>query len=287
MTCRLDGAGTLRLFVKYGTKEFDGVYGHRGNVSYEAKVYSEVLQPLRTSTPAFYGVYKEKQREGSWMMIEYLPRGLPASWSRDPRAMTLSARWIGKFHAANEKRVSSTRLKFLRRYDAEYYLGWARRTNRLFSHLEAKFPWLSSLCDEFERLVPRLLKAPQTVIHGEYFGSNIIYQQETSRPADWQSAAIAPGEIDLAALTHSWPRNVVRDCEREYRRSRWPAGVPATFEETLEASRMYMNLRWLGDPVFMSPLVSSRGQPVVSKNIFVAMQTVIELHSLGERLGLL
>src|SRR5439155_702258 len=91
-------------------------------------------------------------------------------------------------------------------------------------------------------------EAPRTVIHGEYFGLNIIYQNGTSWPADWQSAAIAPGEIDLASLTHSWPRPLVRKCEREYRRSRWPDGAPDDFPEILEAARAYMNFRWLGDP---------------------------------------
>ncbi len=289
VTCRLGGNGhgsKLRVFVKYGTKEFDSVYGHRGNVSYEAKVYREVLKPLRTSTPTFYGVYKDGA-EASWLTVEYLAGGYPASWSKDPKAMTRSAEWIGKFHAANEKRLLGDRLKFLRKYDAEYYKGWARRTSQLFHRLRIWFPWIPPLCEEFERLLPRLLGAPQTIIHGEYFGSNIIYQRGMSRPADWQSAAVAPGEIDLASLTHSWPRQVVRNCERQYRRARWPAGVPDGFKETLEVARVYMNLRWLGDPGMVSTLLTRRGLPIESKNIFLAMQTVLELHSVGERLGLL
>src|SRR3989454_8070043 len=124
--------------------------------------------------------------------------------------------------------------------------GWARRTRELFAHLQNRFPWLLDLCDEFGTLTPRLLEAPRTVIHGEYFGLNIIYQNGTSWPADWQSAAIAPGEIDLASLTHSWPRPLVRKCEREYRRSRWPDGAPDDFPEILDAARAYMNFRWLG-----------------------------------------
>ncbi len=122
VTCRPDGgAGTLRLFVKYGTREFDSVYGHRGNVSYEAKVYREVLQPLRTSTP----------------------------------------------------------------------------------------------------------------------------------------------------------------------RARWLRGVPDGFEDTLGVARVHMNLRRLGDPGLMSPLVPRRGRPLVSNNVLLAMQAVLHLHSVGERLGLL
>ncbi len=290
VTCRADGGvRTLRLFVKYGTTEFDSVYGHRGDVSYEAKVYREVLQPLRTSTPSFYGVHMEDTSNAPWLIVEYLARGSPASSSRDPKAMGRSARWIGKFHAANEKRVHSPRLRFLHRYDSDYYAGWARRTRKLFSQsrLRMRFPWLVPLCDEFERLIPRLLRAPPTVIHGEYFGSNIVYQHGVSRPVDWQSAAIAPGEIDLASLTHSWPKLIVQSCEREYARTRWPTGAPDGFEETLGVARVHVNLRWLGDPGLMSQLVARRGQPLVSNNVILAMQAVLHLHSVGEKLGLL
>ncbi len=290
VTCRLgcQGVGkTVSLFVKYGTKPFDGIYGHRGNVSYEARVYQEVLQGFGFSTPRFYGVYKDKLDGAPWLIIEYMGRGYPASWSKDPEAMVRSAGWIGKFHAANEKRLRDSRLKFLRRYDTGYYLGWTRRTKRLFHRLHAKFPWLTPLCNEFERKIPKLVEAPQTIIHGEYFGSNIVYQRGLSRPIDWQSAAVAPGEVDLASLTHSWISRVVQNCEREYTRSRWPAGPPDSFRETLDIARTYMNLRWLGDPGLMMPLVTRQGRPLAPKSVFLAMQSILELNSVGKRLGLI
>jgi hypothetical protein len=110
-----------------------------------------------------------------------------------------------------------------------------------------------------------------------------VYQRGTSWPADWQSAAVAPGEIDLAALTHSWPRSVVARCERAYRASRWPGGTPRDFGEILEAARLYMNLRWLGDPGLMSPQSGPRGRPIVPKR---SKKFIKELHALGMRLGL-
>ena len=287
VACRLDGRRRpLQLFVKYGTNEFDSVYGHRGNVSYEVRVYREVLEPLRTSTPRFHGAYRGARGSAPWLIVEYLPGGVPGSWAKDPIAMVRSAEWIGRFHAANEGRVRSPRLKFLRRYDSEYYRGWARRTRRLFRRLHSKFPWLAPLCGEFERRVPTLLKAPQTVIHGEYFGSNVVYRHGMSHPVDWQSAAIAAGEVDLASLTHSWSRDVVQRCERAYVRGRWPDGEPDGFRETLGVARIYMSLRWLGDPTYMSSLVTRQGRPVAPRNVYVAMQAAIHLHSLGERLGL-
>ena len=290
VTIRPYGGGrTLRLFVKYGTKKFDHVYGHKGNVSYEARVYREVLQPLRTSAPRLYGVYMENTFNSPWLIVEYLTRGSPAGASRDPKAMVSSAQWIGNFHAANAKRVNSPRLKFLHRYGSKYYAGWVHRTRRLFDQprLRMRFPWIAPLCDEFEKLIPRLTEPPQTVIHGEYFGSNIVYQNGIARPVDWQSAAIAPGEIDLASVTHSWPKLIVQNCEREYVRARWPRGASEGFEEKLGVARVYMNLRWLGDPGLMSPALTRQRKPFVTNSVLLAMQVVLNLHSVGERLGLL
>jgi thiamine kinase-like enzyme len=64
---------------------------------------------------------------------------------------------------------------------------------------------------------------------------------------DWESAAIAPGEIDLAALTERWAPEFAARAERAYVRSRWPGGSPQVFETTLAAARIYLYLRWLGD----------------------------------------
>ncbi len=288
--CRLNGQNgdkPVSLFVKYGTRKFDKVYGHRRGLSYEARVYGEVLQSMGVSTPKFYGLYKDGPRKTPWLIMEYMSQGRPASWLKDPIGMVRSAGWIGRFHAANEKRVQDGKMKFLRKYDSDYYHGWAKRTKRLFKRVHSSFPWLAPLCVEFEQKIPVLVEAPQTIIHGEYFGVNVLYQHGVSRPIDWQSAAIAPGEVDLASLTHSWVSPVVHDCEREYARSRWPKGPPDSFPEILDVARVYMNLRWLGDPKMMLPLVTPTGRPRVKMSVFLAMQALLDLHSVGRRLELI
>jgi len=254
VTFQLGGNRTLRVFCKYGTSDFDKAFGHRGGVSYEAAVYSKVLAPLQTSTPAFYGVYREKSSRRTWLVIEYL-KGASRDVSKTNDAVIHAARWIGRFHSLNEKRVSSNQLGFLRKYDAKYYVGWARRANRLFGHRRTERPWLPQLCARFEELVPYLLKARKTVIHGEYYPTNVIYQNGTSRPADWQSAAIAVGQIDLAALTQNWPKRMVERLGREYVRARWPKAEPDRFDRLFGIARVYMTLRWLGDPGLASPSI--------------------------------
>lgn len=286
ITCHNGHDSILRLFIKYGTRTRNNAFGHRGDVSYEAKVYRDVLGPLKTTTPAFYGSFRDKREHSDWLVIEYLPGGHRASWTRDPKAMIGSAQWIGKFHAANEKRVSNGKLKFLRTYDHDYYVGWAHRTRQFFEYrnlrLKARFPWIPDVCAKFEESLPILLEAPRTVIHGECFGSNIVYQNGTSRPIDWQSAAIAPGEIDLASLTLAWPKPFVKRLEKEYEKSRWPDGAPDRFRYSLEIARLYMGLRWLGDPRLMSQWFKPQKKFVIPKD---PRRIIAELHSVGRRLG--
>lgn len=287
--CHLAENGTYHVFCKYGTDDFDEGYGHRGGVPYEASVYSKVLAPLHTSTPAFYGVYREKKSGETWLLIEYV-KGASQGTSKTNEAVIHAAQWIGKFHAANEERLSSTRLDFLRRYDESYYLGWARRTNHLFGHRRSELPWLPRLCARFEELIPILLRARKTIIHGEYYPTNVIYQKRTSRPADWQSTAVAIGQIDLAALTQNWPRQMIRRLSLEYKRARWPRGEPDNFDQLFGIARVYMILRWLGDPVLASPFIRRsifrRGiqrLPIGSQRLVRKYRRFLDLlHSEGE-----
>ena len=122
-----------------------------------------------------------------------------------------------------------------------------------------------------------------TVIHGEFFSPNALNHNGVCSPVDWQSAAIAEGEVDLASLTHSRPRELVQKCESEYCKSRWTGGAPDDFEEALEAARVYMNLRWLGDPRLMSRLFTSTGEFVPSDKFKRMIQG---LYSAGRQTGL-
>ncbi len=249
VTCRVGrNRSPLRLFIKYGTSHFNRAFGHRGDVAFEARVYRDVLQPLRMSTPTFYGLYETGTPGVAWLIIEYVKGGIRTSQCPDPKAMIQAARWIGRFHAANERRPRSRSLAFLRRYDEAYYRGWPQRTERACAPYRTVFPWVAPMCREFRRRIPTLVEAPHTVIHGEYFGANILYQNGTSRPLDWQSTAVAPGEIDLVSLTHSFPTPVQERCVREYTKSRWPGGAPEAFDEIVAAARLYVDFRWLGDP---------------------------------------
>jgi hypothetical protein len=249
VTCRVDGGSILLLLCKYAAGGHrDNVYGHRGGVAYEAAVYRHLLQPSQASTPTFYGMYSDIATGESWLVLEYVDKSLRLPQGTGvPAPIGLAARWIGQFHRVSEERLSSVLRSFLIRYDAEYYLGWVRRTSLFAGHLHQRFPWLRTLCERSEELISSLLRSPLTVIHGEYYPKNILFRGGTVHPVDWESAAIAAGEIDLAALTANWGAEIGHQCELEYQRARWPADSPGDFERRLCAARIYLCFRWLGD----------------------------------------
>ena len=254
VTCQLPDGRKRRVFIKYQAGQSHECYGHRGDVPYETEVYRRVLHSLPNFKPKFLGAHTDPHTGDISLFLEYVYRSVRLSdivWkrlTRQPRGMTQAASWIGKFHAAHEQHTADPSLAFLRRYNAEYYRGWAQRTFEFSRPLHGRFPWLTKLYRADEWFAP-LLAAPQTVIHGEFYAKTILVRNQSVFMVDWESAAIAAGEIDLAALTEGkhWPAGVVQECKRAYIRARWAEAAPPGFGRTLDAARIYLHFRWLGE----------------------------------------
>jgi aminoglycoside phosphotransferase (APT) family kinase protein len=184
----------------------------------------------------------------TWLILEYLENSVTATKMPKAAAVVLAAGWIGRFHAANQARLARAPRPCLNTYDANYYRGWARRMSLSAGHWDQDFRWVAALCARWEGFAAPLLAAPPTIIHGEYYPKNVLCRSGIVYPIDWESAAIAAGEIDLASLTEGWPVQIVRQLELEYQQARWSTGTPAGFEQTLHAARLYLHFRWLGDP---------------------------------------
>jgi aminoglycoside phosphotransferase (APT) family kinase protein len=247
VTCRLGDGSCPRLFCKYECQQSNADFGHRGGVAYEAEVYRWVLQPLPLLTPRFYGSYTEADTGRLCMVLEYLDGCTLMDEADEHGAELKAARWIGRFHAANQGGMAQASLRFLNTYDEAYYVGWARRLAELSATWQPRCSWLVTLCNRFGEAVSPLLTSASTVIHGEFYPLNILIRRGTTYPIDWESCAVAAGEVDLASLTEDWPEAAVEACTREYQRARWPAGAPADFGRRLEAARLYLACRWLAD----------------------------------------
>jgi hypothetical protein len=250
VTCRIGELGAVRLLCKYSRPQrcqlpaWHVAHGHRHGTRYEAWVYRHVLEPVRMTTPRLWGTY-EGRGERSWLVLEYLDGSMRIHLA--PPGPESGAAWIGGFHARNEARVSEPALQFLSTYTADYYRGWARRTLMYARKFGRDYRRIESVCESFEQAIDVLLEPPHTVIHGEYYPSNVLWRPDGVYPVDWESAAIGAGEIDLACLTEHWRSEVVERCEEAYIRARWPAGCDLqAFAQRFSAARLYTLLRWAG-----------------------------------------
>lgn len=244
VTCRIPHAGQVTVLVKRQAASRGPDRGHRGGLLYEALVYREVLEPLGVREPRLFGTYVD--RDGvARSVIGFIDRAWRAYQDPEQRALVEAARWIGRFHRRSME-VGEHVKRRLKRYDLGYYLGWAFRTLEL-ADADRGQAWLPPLCRRAKDVLTELLDGPHPVIHAEYYPSNILVRDGVIYPVDWETAAVAPGEIDLAALTEGWPAAMTAECRRTYVDARWGGRPPEGYERTLELSELYLQLRWLGD----------------------------------------
>lgn len=253
VTFRLPGGTARRAFYKHAVSvpAAHGAGGHHGGVAYEAAFYARVLAPLtaaRLTVPRFYGSHVDPATGEAWLFVEALDGAAAISKQDDPAdAQARAAEWLGRFHAAHEGRDDSLR-DAIRAYDTAYFAQWAARTAAFTRERHAEMPWLPALCERFERVTPLLCGRADTVVHGEYYPANVLWWRGAVYPVDWESAALASGEIDLASLCEQWPDDHARDWARAYAAARWPGRAPPDdFGAALDAARLYFHLRWLGN----------------------------------------
>jgi hypothetical protein len=247
VSCQLPDGRHVRLFCKYESGRSHTGHGHRRGVSYEADVYERVLSGLRSSAPAYFGRHRDRPTGDTWLFIEALDGKSIANTHRPDSLLALrqAAGWIGRLHRECESRASE--LQSITRYESGYYRGFVDRAmafSRRGGRDDAALLAVYQRADEF---IDHLVTAQPTLIHGEFYPGNVLCEKSRICPVDWESTAVAPGELDLASLTEGWQPAIVAECEQEYARARWPGGAPTPFQRTLCAARLYWAFRWLGD----------------------------------------
>jgi aminoglycoside phosphotransferase (APT) family kinase protein len=243
VTCRFGDGQEERFFCKYTAGRSHHPPDARQGLAYEAEVYQHVLSGLSLPVPGYFGSYRDPATGDCWLVLEWLDKSLEISFTTD--VLPQAATWVGQFHAITEEKLRQHLYPFLRIYSADYYRAWAHRLMRLAEPLPAQHGWVRTLCRRYEERIPLLLAAPATIIHGEFTPENVLLQQGRVVPIDWESAAVAPGEIDLAVIAWEWDDETVQACEANYQKARWPEGTPTCFAETLKAAQLYAVFHWL------------------------------------------
>jgi thiamine kinase-like enzyme len=245
INCRINSNHSVTFFCKYLNNRASNYFGHRGGIEYEVEIYDKVLRSLPLSKAEFYGYNYLKDENKILLVLQYLEDSETLQKSTDPNILSKAASWLGYMHAFYQSKVPS----FVKVYDASYYQSWGKLVEDLGNEVKLKYPWLRGLTSYFSENVNQLVSSELTLIHGEFYPKNVLLKDDLIYPVDWESAAKAPGQIDLASLIEGWPKEVVDNAVEAYKRARWGSikNVPAEFDRILLLSQVYFNFRWMGE----------------------------------------
>lgn len=122
----------------------------------------------------------------------------------DRRVWRAVAAWLPVMHDRLGRSTGPEVEAHLVRYDRGYYDTWARRAEQ-FTDRSAG---LGSVLERHPRVVDALVDLPVTIVHGEFFASNILVTPDCEPmricPVDWEMAGRGPALVDLAALASGW-----------------------------------------------------------------------------------
>jgi hypothetical protein len=230
----------------------------------EIEVYRRILGPARLGTATCHGTVIDPPTDRYWLFLERVS-GVELYQVGDAATWQQAARWLARLHfrlAPNAALVARSVPLLI--YDEAFYHRWLERA-RDFAVTRAPEGgrWLDRLAGHYERVVERLTSLPVTVIHGEFYASNILVQPTAAGPricpVDWEMAALGPDLIDLAALTAGkWS-----DAQREEMALAYAdeasalSGMKAreTLFEALDFCRLHLAVQWLGWSPDWSPPV--------------------------------
>lgn len=221
----------------------------------EIEVYRQLLAPSGLGA-TLVGSSIDPATDSYWLLLEYV-HGSRLFEVGEPEAWTATARWLGALHARLAT-IDTATLRHSARLiecDRDWYRVWIDRALRFFAggpsnsrHDGKALRWLA---ERYDRVIDRLLSLPSTVIHGEFYPSNVIMTRVPDGvrpcPIDWEMASIGPGVLDLAALmAGEWRDQDRRDMTAAYIAG---SGAQTTLDDLFEAAQyahIHLAVQWLG-----------------------------------------
>lgn len=218
----------------------------------EVGVYRSLLADAPAGTARCFGTDGDGDDRPRWLFLERVD-GVELFQVGDLDRWVAVAEWAARLHLAFTGRVDELRRSIvpLHVHDRAWTDRWAERAA---TAAPAGSGPVAAATRQVLRAVPalsdRLAAMPVTLVHGELYASNVIVGHEPSDrrvcPIDWEMAALAPGLVDLAALTAGeWSDSDRIAMELAYCRA---AGRvrDSSFVADLDACRLASCIQWLG-----------------------------------------
>jgi len=171
-----------------------------------------------------------------------------------------AARWLAEWHQMWQPEVLRLPAQIaaqLINYNRDFLVQWRTRAWEFRAHRISASTrvQLSEIVRQHERAVDLLVGLPVTLVHGEFYASNVFVEDSVGppyvvEPVDWELAGIGPGLLDLAALTSGkWTAEerakiVAAYCDVWARDS--GTVIHADFAQQFLAARLHLAVQWLG-----------------------------------------
>lgn len=215
----------------------------------EISAYRDVLPTASPGPATSFGSIDEPDDGRQWLFLERLT-GVRLCEIGDLEPWRATARWIAEFHRGFEAAVEDVvrRGTPLLRHGRQWLGRWIDRAVCAGS---SDTSGLRFLRDRIDALADRLGEMSVTIVHGELYASNVIVEATSPlghrvSPIDWEMIAVAPGLVDLAALTAgSWPLAARSAIEAAYCDALGRTADPS-FAAELDACRLALCIQWLG-----------------------------------------
>jgi hypothetical protein len=220
----------------------------------EIEVYLEFLVNGASGAPVCHGTVVDPAKDQYWLFLERIT-GTELYQIGDPRVWHEAAAHLARMHTSFAPVVARTsaRRSGLLCYDEAFYRQWLDRA--LSFREDGAGDFLHRLAKRYDGVVGRLSSVPRTVIHGEFYASNVLVEENAAglriRPVDWEMAGFGCGLLDLAALiAGKWSEEQRAELALSYH-----AALPAShcywreageFLQLLDCCRLHQAVQWLG-----------------------------------------
>jgi Phosphotransferase enzyme family len=216
----------------------------------EIAIYRRALAGGGLETAACYGAVVDEPAERYWLFLERMD-GPQLRHVGDFDTWLAAARWLARLHTRFAGCVHGLAGEVpLLQYDEAFLRNWLQRLGA-----GGRSPALERVRGCYERLVGRISAMPQTLIHNEFYPSNVLVGAASGParicPIDWELAAAGPGLIDVAALTAGdWTEEQRTEMLSSYRdalvRSGGAPPALARMRQDLDCCRLHLAVQWLG-----------------------------------------
>jgi Phosphotransferase enzyme family len=222
----------------------------------EILTHQNILTGARLGTPVYAGAEMSAEAARYWLFLERVD-GLLLWQSGALEHWDDAARWLAGLHGKFSGARGLARAEHLLRHDAKFFEVWLGRAEQFLAGKPGGLPkekarQFARLAGRYGRVVERLTGLPLTLVHGEFYPSNVILRRGAARgrqicPVDWEVAGIGPGLADLAALASGeWEEREKRRFVAAYREALGARESLAELVEAVEFCQLHLAVQLLG-----------------------------------------